>query len=152
MNESFYETKDDLLSKLGNLTPGMSQQDVFKTLEHEEGQFQRLTRQEISIALLGTSNLQFQDGMHDQTFEQNFIQSLYGFKLEYQKVKRRHGFSSPIRIKTDKKGFDYTVILIFRDNVLFEKPILSGGMVNESSSKTFFDYLNPGTVMDRVIK
>ena len=152
VNESFYETKDDLLEKLEQLTVGMPQQEVFKILEHDEGQFQRLTRQEITIALLGTSNVQFQDGIDGQTFEHNFIQTLYGFRLEYQKLKRKHGFSSPIRIRTDKKGFDYSVMLIFREGVLFEKPILSGGMVNESSSKTFFDYINPNTVMNRVIK
>lgn len=151
INESFYGTKEDLLSRLEGITPGMTEKEVFKALGRKEGDFQRLTRQEVVTALLGTSNVEFRDGTEEPSYSQNLLQSLYGFRLSYQIVKRKHGFSSPIRIRTDEKGFDYIVTLIFRDNLLFEKPILSGGVVNASSSKTFFDYLNPGTVMNHTI-
>ena len=152
VNESFYETKEDLLSRLETITPGMSEKEVFKALDRHENDFQRLTRQEVVTALLGTSNVEFKDGAEEQNYNQHLLQTLYGFRLSYQIVKRKLGFSSPIRIRTDEKGFDYIVTLIFKDGVLFEKPILSGGVVNASSSKTFFDYLNPGTVMDRAIR
>ncbi len=152
VNESFYETKEDLLTRLETITSGMTEKEVFAALDRHEADFQRLTRQEVVTALLGTSNVEFKDGTEEQNYNQHLLQSLYGFRLSYQIVKRKLGFSSPIRIRTDEKGFDYIVTLIFRDGVLFEKPILSGGVVNASTSKTFFDYLNPGTVMDRAIR
>ncbi len=152
VNESFYETKEDLLSRLQNITPGMTEPQVFTALNRTEQDFQRLTRQEVVTALLGTSNVEFKDGAEEQNYNQNLLQSLYGYRLSYQIVKRKHGFSSPIRIETDEEGFDYIITLVFRDGILFEKPILSGGIVNASSSKTFFDYLNPGTVLDRTAK
>lgn len=152
VNESFYETKDDLLSRLENITPGMTEEEVFTALNRRGGDFQRLTRQEVITALLGTSNVEFRDGAEEKNYNQYLLQSLYGFRLSYQIVKRKHGFSSPIRIRTDEKGFDYIVTLIFRDGILFEKPILSGGVINASKSKTVFDYINPGTVLDRTIQ
>lgn len=148
VNESFYETKEDLLARLETITIGMTEKQVFSALGRKEADFQRLTRQDVVTALLGTSNVEFKDGEDTQKYNHELLQSLYGFRLSYEIVKRKHGFSSPIRIRTDEKGFYYIATLIFRDGVLFEKPILSGGVVNASSSKTFFDYLNPGTLIN----
>jgi len=85
----------------------------------------------------------------DDTSREDVLHALYGYRLNYKNVKRRHGFSSPIRVRTDEKGFSYAVTLIFYEGWLFEKPIVTGGVINESSSATIFDFLNLGTVVDR---
>ncbi len=108
-----------------------------------------LRRDEIVTALLGTNNVEVRDGVNGARLKQTVLQSLYGYRMSYVSVHSRHGFSSPIRIQTDEEGYNYTLTLIFSDGRLFEKPILTGGVVSQSSSKTFFDYINPGTVISR---
>lgn len=145
INPSFYTTREDLLHRLDGIDPGMAEKAVMAKLGRKEGELTRLKRDDIMTALLGSNIVTFED---DATRE-NILHELYGYKLPYKAVKRKHGFTSPIRIRTDEKGFSYTVILIFYRGLLFEKPLVSGGVINESSSRTFFDYLSPGTIIDR---
>lgn len=147
VNSSFYKTKGDFLSRLPDVAPGMSQEEALAKLGRKEGELVRLKRDEILTALLGTDNIT----LKDENIRQELLQTLYGYKLIYKKVERKHGFTSPIRVRTDEKGFDYTVILIFRDGSLFASPIVTGGVVNASSSKTFFDFLSPGIAVDRAV-
>ena len=149
VNPAFYSTEQDLLERLGQLKPGMTESEVFAKLGHSGEDLMRLERSQVVTALYGSSAVEFHDGSDQPEEDSRFLQSLYGYRLEYKIIKREHGFSSPIRIRTDEKGFDYAVTLIFREGALYEKPILTGGVVNRSSSKTFFDYLNPGTIIDR---
>ncbi|MBI3441689.1 MAG: hypothetical protein HY052_07840 [Proteobacteria bacterium] len=142
VNSSFYTTKDDFMARLASIVPGMSQEDVLANLGRKEGDLIRLKRDEVLVALLGTNNIT----LKDNDLGQDQLRSLYGYKLSYRSVERKHGFASPIRVQTDEKGFDYTITLIFRDGVLFEKPIITGGVVNSSSTKTFFDLLTPGSI------
>jgi hypothetical protein len=51
-------------------------------------------------------------------------------------------------MKTKEDGFQYTVTLIFRDDVLYEEPIIAGGDVEGSNSKTIFEYLSPGRLVN----
>lgn len=148
VNKSYYTTREDLLARLNALTPGTSEQAVFETLGHQPDDFLKLERNQIVDALYGTSNVAFNDGSPAREDHTYFLQSLYGYRLNYKIVKRRHGFTSPIRIETDESGFDYAVALIFRDGILYTAPVVTGGTVNRSSTKTFFDYLNPGTILD----
>lgn len=148
-NLAFYKTKEDLLSKLTTLVPGMPESIVFERLERKPSDFTILKRDEVMTALLGTSNVEVRDSARQEDLSNTILQSLYGYRLNYSNVEREHGFTNPIRIRTDESGFNYTVILIFRQGRLFEKPILSGGVVNRNSSKTIFDYLNPGTLLSR---
>lgn len=142
INEKFYKSKDEFLQKLDRLQAGMTEQDVFSTLGRQPRELVRLKRDEIVMALLGADNITFKDGLQDK----DLLQSLYGYRLNYKRVKRVHGFSSPIRIRTNEDGFDYNAVLIFREGHLFEKPILTGGVVDATSSKTFFDLLSPSTI------
>ncbi|MCE9508290.1 MAG: hypothetical protein K8R48_08290 [Alphaproteobacteria bacterium] len=148
VNPSYYSTKEDFLSRLSGIDPGMPEKEVLAKMGRREEELNLLRRNEIMTALLGSSIVTFDD---DATRE-NILHDLYGYKLNYKIVKRRHGFSSLIRIRTDEKGFDYTVTLIFYQGMLFEKPLVTGGIVNGSSSKTFFDFLSPGIAVDRITK
>lgn len=152
INRSFYTTKDNLLEVISTLHAGMTEEEAFTALGHNKNELVQLERDQIITALYGSSTVEFQDGLPDHEDSRAFLQSLYGYKLNYKIVEREHGFSSPIRIRTDESGFDYIVTLVFREGVLYAEPILSGGLVNRSSSKTIFDYFNPGSIYDRVVQ
>lgn len=143
VNESFYQSEEDLLAHLNTLEKGMPQQEVFMRLGRSEDDLIRLSREEVVKALFGD---------HQADIGGDLVQSLYGYRLNYKVVKRKHGFSSPIRIRTDEKGFDYSVSLIFREGVLYEKPLVSGGMERGASSHTIFDYVTPGTLLDHTAR
>lgn len=142
VNENFYKSKDEFLQKLDSIHYGMSEQEVFQILNRQPRELVRLKRDEIVMALLGADNITFKDSLQDK----DLLQSLYGYRLTYKRVKRVHGFSSPIRIRTKEDGFEYNAVLVFRDGRLFERPILTGGVVDATSSKTFFDLLSPSTI------
>ncbi len=144
VNKSTYKTPDDLMDRLHGLRPGMRQADVFAALGRAEKDMDRLERHEILTSLYGSSSVEFRDGKIGQDEQSRFLQSLYGYRFNYKKVEKEHGFASLIRIRTDEDGYDYNVTLVFQNGVLFEVPIVTGGAVHKTSSKTIFDYLNPG--------
>lgn len=146
-NGSFYDSPQDLIHRVNQLYPGMSHGQVFHILKRHAAELTKLSRTEIMSAMYGSQNAQFDGSLAEQEKARLFLQSLYGYRLEFANVDREHGFSSPLRIRTQKSGYRYTVLLIFRQGRLFDKPILSGGVVNDSSSKTVFDYLNPFDVV-----
>ncbi len=149
VNQSFFVTRHDLLERLSILKVNMSEQEVFSILGHEKEDLIRLERDKILSALYGTNSINLQDGLPEKENFGAFIQSLSGLSLNYKIVERKHGFSSPIRIRTDEKGFDYTVTLVFRDGFLLVPPFLTGGLINKSHSSTFFDHLDPHNIIDR---
>jgi hypothetical protein len=142
-NSSFYKSDEDLKKTIDALEVGMTEKDVFEKLGHDKDSLPRMSREEIVAALYGGSNADFNGTLRDQELARSFLNSLDGYKLNYSNVKRNHGFSSPIRIRTVEKGYEYNANLVFQHGLLFEKPVLSGGPVNKNSSKTLFDYLNP---------
>ncbi len=149
INDSFYKSRYELLARIDEITPGMAEKDVMAKLGHGAKELQSLKREEIVSALLGSSNFEFRDGIYDASGK-NPVQYLYGYRVRYKSVESEHGFTSPIRIRTDKSGFEYSVVLVFREGYLYERPVVSGGVVQESSSKTIFDYLNPGMILDKM--
>lgn len=150
INKGFYESDDQLKEWVDSLQPGMSKGEVFARLGRSEGDFKRLRRDEIVATLFGGGDagvpITFSPGMDIK----QFLDELEGYNLSYKKVKRRHGFTSPIRVRTDETGFSYNITVVFRNGVLFEKPMLTGGVVNGADSSTLFDYLNPGTILGAV--
>lgn len=144
VNRDFYKSKEDFMDKVGQLTPGMSPPQVFTILGRKEEEFTKLKREEIMEAMLGTNNAAIQDGIQNQQMRM-ILQYLYGYRLEFKAVKREHGFDNPIRWRTNESGFDYAISLIFYNGQLLEKPVISGGKVNSTSSKTLFDFLSLGT-------
>ena len=143
VNSGFYSGSQDFLGRVNRLRPGMKQGEVFSILGRDAGEMTKLSRAEINAALYGGSSARFDGSLVEQEQARKFLQSLYGYRLEYAEVEREHGFSSPIRVRTEEEGFKYDVLLVFQSGRLFDKPILSGGAVADSSSKTLFDFLNP---------
>lgn len=149
INKTFYKTDEDLLLALGKVDIGISEEEVFTTLDRKKEDFIKLDRYNILEVLYGGSDTELQQRVAGQNHQNHLLQSLYGYRFSFKSVETGHGLSSPIRLRTDEEGYDYTVSLIFRNGYLFEKPILSGGKVKSSYSSTIFDYLNPGIVLDR---
>ena len=145
INESFFKTKEEFLQLVDNIEVGSSEQEVLEKLRRKKEDLIILTREEIVASLLGTNNIEVQNSLYDR----DILYTLYGYKLNYKVVKRKHGFSSPIRIRTDEEGFNYRIILVFQKNKLIEKPMVTGGDVQSSTSKTFFDFLSPGSAINK---
>lgn len=148
-NRSLYKSEDELKLRVAQLRPGMNKSLVFALLNRDEHDFIKLDRPGIMTALYGGAGSGFDGTLEQQEKARAFLQSLEGLRLIYKDVESDLGFSSPIRVRTDKTGFNYTLTLVFQDGRLFDQPMLSGGAIEESSSKTFFDYLTPGVLINR---
>lgn len=124
----------------------MSKDDVLEEIGREEEDLIILNRSEIVSTIYGGPL------MHASLDKKtsNALKSFSGYKLLYKNVERDHGIYSPISMRTSEKGYSYAVSFIFENDRLYEEPILSGGVVDSSSSKTVFDYLNPSHAMKRV--
>lgn len=143
INKTFYETDHDFLAAVQNLEPGMSEEQVSSILGREEDDFVKLNRSEIFDALYGGSDVELLNKFDGWDSANHFLQSFYGYRFSFKVVEQEHGFSSPIRIRTNESGYSYTASFIFQNGALYEKPILSGGVVNNTRSSTIFDYLSP---------
>lgn len=151
VNEQFFDDGQKLESWVNSLETGMSKGEVFARLGRLETDFLRLNRSEIIGVIFGGEDAGIP--LHFRTDEDIlvFLESLRGYRLNYRRVKRKHGIASLIRLQTDEKGFDYSLSLVFKDGKLYQKPFLAGGLVNDTKTQTIFDYLNPGSLFDRAI-
>lgn len=152
VNKEYYESQDAFKQRIASIERGMPKIEVLARLGRQERELTQLRREEIVSALFGSTNVNPRDIYPSEQDWQNFIRNLHGYKLQYKNVKRKHGFTSLIRVRTDERGFSYTVYLIFQDGVLFENPILSGGIVNSASSSTLFDFLTPKVFIDSAVE
>lgn len=151
VNEQFFDDNQKLKEWVDSLEPGMPKGEVFARLGRLEADFLRLNRSEIIGVIFGGEDAGIP--LHFRTDEDIlvFLETLEGFRLNYRRVKRKHGVASLIRLQTDAKGFDYSLSLVFKDGKLYQKPFLAGGLVNDTKTQTIFDYLNPGSLFDRAI-
>jgi hypothetical protein len=149
-NDNLYNSETEFLRIVEHLEPGMPQKEVFFRLGVTKDDLVRLDRANIINVLYGGANVQFSGSFEQQRYTRDFLRSLYGYRLDYNIVEREHGFSSLIRINTKESGFRYNVVMIFQYGYLFDKPIVSGGTVDNVRSSTFFDFINPGTVMNQL--
>ncbi len=147
-NTACFKSINDMQARILAMTPGMTEDQVLAKLCRKKDSLTRLTREQIRIALLGSANESF-PGMTANEDAQ-LIQNLDGYTLSYKSISRDHGFVNPIRIRTNETGFNYTVTLIFKDGRLFTQPLLSGGPVDSTTSGTLFDFITPGTVVDKL--
>lgn len=148
VNLSYYGSADDFRSRIDRLAPGMGESEVLAILGRTRDDMILLSREEVIKALYGGGSIQVMNDAVEREQTRLFLQSLYGYSMTFKDVTKKHGFSSPIRIQTEENGYDYTVKLLFQNGVLMERPVVAGGIVHGTSSKTFFDYLNPGSVLD----
>lgn len=149
-NDKYYASEDDFRTRVNQITPGMGESQVLSILGRSRDDLTLLSREQVVATLYGGGAVQQMNSAHEREQTRLFLQSLYGYRLDYRDVQRHHGFSSPIRVRSQSEGFSYSVTLIFQNGILVERPVLAGGMVNEATSRTFFDYLNPGMAMDYV--
>lgn len=150
VNAKYYKTGDDFKERVERLQAGMSEELALSILGRKKEDLTRMPRVEIVTALYGLNTMQMINSAEEREQTRAYLETLYGYKIQFSDVKSHIGFTSPIRIRTDKDGVSYSTNLIFRNGALLEKPELTGGVVHDSRSKTFFDYLNPGTFMGAV--
>jgi hypothetical protein len=148
VNQNFYDSEEVLQNFAAELTPGMTKEEAFARLGRTEKDFTVLSRQEIVGVIFGGESSGVPESFSTDEGIKQYLESLEGYRLTFKSIKRKHGFSSIIRIQTDSKGFDYKLELIFKHGRLMEKPVLTGGKVDSTSSDTIFDFLNPGRLLD----
>ncbi|TAL27736.1 MAG: hypothetical protein EPN97_16720 [Alphaproteobacteria bacterium] len=139
-NENYFKSADDLREHVGKLQAGMEEAAVFSALERERNDFLQLNPEDVWRLALSRGVVAGGDNP-----VAGAPGALTGYRLRYKSVTRRHGMSSPIRIRTDESGFSYELTLLFRNGRLLDNPVLSGGAVNEVRTHTLFDYLTPAT-------
>ncbi len=147
VNQPYFNSGNDLKIRVDKLTPGMSEDEALKVLGIKKAQMTLLDRIGIRKALFGGENSPLPGTPEEQMEIYTIIQESIGYKLDYKDTYRKHGLSSPIRLQTDEKGVSYSVTMVFHDGTLLEKPVLSGGPINDTDSTTIFDFLNPGTAI-----
>lgn len=150
-NIKIFSTPDDMKARVEGLQAGMTEAQVFNQLGVQPDQLQVLSRPEIVTALYGSNALQIGGNPADQQALETYLQGLKGYSFTLENTKRAHGFVNPIRVRTDKKGYAYTVPLIFQNGALKESPQISGGPVNEGHSQTIFDVLTPASLFNRAL-
>lgn len=147
VNQPYFNSGHDLKTRVDKLTPGMCEEEALKVLGIKKAQMTLLDRIGIRKALFGGENAPLPGTPEEQMEIYTIIQESIGYKLDYKDTYRKHGLSSPIRLQTDEKGVSYSVTMVFHDGALLEKPVLSGGPINDTDSTTIFDFLNPGTAI-----
>ena len=150
INDDFYHSDAEMQASLESLKIGMTEQVVFSKLGREKEDLNKLDRQGIIQALYGGQFSPYISGSAENPYANLDLKALSGYELNCRSVKRKHGLKSPISIRTNEQGYDYKATMIFLDGALFEAPIISGGLIDSSSSKTLFDYLNPSMVFKRL--
>jgi len=151
VNENLFDDTKMLQQWVDSLQPGMSKGEVFARLGRLERDFTRLDRSQIIGVIFGGEDAGIPS--HFQADEQilAYLESLEGYRLQFRRVKRKHGIASPIRLQTNENGFDYRLSLVFKNGALYQKPFLAGGVVNDIETQTIFDYLNPGSILNRAM-
>lgn len=151
VNENLFDDTKMLQQWVDSLEPGMSKGEVFARLGRLERDFTRLDRSQIIGVIFGGEDAGIPT--HFRTSEEilPYLESLEGYRLQFRRVKRKHGIASPIRLQTNENGFDYNLSLVFKNGILYQKPFMAGGVVNDTETQTIFDYLSPGSLLDRAI-
>ena len=144
VNANCVSSAVELEWRLAGVSKGTAEEKVFQTLCDNKGTFQRLDKRDIRLALLGGENISF--ARNPPAFTDEILESLYAYKINFKSINRKHGFTSPVRVATEESGYDYTVIIIFKNGSLYQDPIITGGVVKSSTSGTIFDFLSPGMV------
>tara|TARA_Y100001001_G_C7939673_1_gene285099 strand:+ start:485 stop:1033 length:549 start_codon:yes stop_codon:yes gene_type:complete len=144
VNHGYFDSKDDFLTRVTELRKGMRKDEVFKILGKDMVDFNFLTKSEILMALYGTNQIEPSAGMKS-------AQGLKGYSLIFGEVQARHGFSSPVSMKTKQQGFRYTVTLIFEGDTLYEDALIAGGDVYDTNSKTLFDLITPSRIFSAAL-
>ena len=100
-NDSFYDSVKELQGWVNDLKPGMKKGEVFARLGRRQEEFERLTRSDIVGVLFGGKDAGIPTGFTPPGGENiaRFLNSLEGYRMVYKKVKRKHGFTSPIRVR-----------------------------------------------------
>lgn len=145
VNKHCFGSISEMQTRILSMHVGEPEGQVLNDLCTKRESMTRLEKREIRTALLGGPDVLFSPANGET--DSQIIRSLYGYSINYKQVKSVHGFTSPIRIRTDQTGFNYTITLVFRDGRLFAQPILTGGPVKDVSSGTLFDFITPGTVL-----
>lgn len=151
VNEKFFADHTLFEQWVNSLQPGMSKGEVFARLGRLERDFTRLDRSQVIGVIFGGEDAGVPAQFQTQEDILHYLESLEGYRLHFRRVKRKHGIASPIRLQTNENGFDYQLSLVFKNGVLYQKPFMAGGVVNDIETQTIFDYLNPGSLLDRAV-
>lgn len=128
-NSGAFNGSGDLEARLDTIEVGMSKDDVFNALGLPEQNMQRLNRSEIKAALYGSPDQEL-EGTEEQV--RQFFSDIDGYSFRYRDIDKDRSLTASFKVKTESEGTDIRVSLIFKQDKLYDKPDLSGGMVNDT--------------------
>lgn len=130
-NGNVFNSQQDVRSRLSQLRAGMDKAEVLKTLGVSDKSLQSLDRRGIKVALYGSENQTIQ-GSEEEV--RSFLSGMEGYKFHYKDIDKDRSLSSSFRVKTESKGVDMTVYMVFKNGKLFDTPSVEGGQVRKKES------------------
>lgn len=139
-----FDTKEALLDRVKSIKKSMKKDEVYELLDITEGDFRMLSRNEILLAMYGTDEVEFTKGL-------DFIRQLDGFSLDFRSIEKKTGLSSPVSMRTKQEGYEYTLVLVFKGDTLYERPIIYGGDVYDSKTNSLLKFLSPSRLVSAAL-
>lgn len=134
INTELFKSKDDMQERLTALKPGMSKEQVFKTIGIKPNKFKKLNVQDTQICLYGNSLVQ---GTPEQLEKfRDKMSKLEAYTLPYREIKSSSslGFA---KVRVQKTGYDLKLVLVF-DKGRLAKTMIEG---TEEVKETEEEYL-----------
>ncbi|MEZ0260689.1 MAG: hypothetical protein ACAH80_06745 [Alphaproteobacteria bacterium] len=128
--------------KAASIPVGTAKADVYAAfgIKSEADTLRQLTKEEVNRALYGQPMLNINFEQREDA--QKFSNSLEGYAVNCKKVRseRKFGFTHS---QVEKKGYDYTLIFIFREGKLYDPISVPGAPVQTKEKDGYLNNLNP---------
>lgn len=138
INTELFKSKDDLQARTESLSPGMTKQATFQTLNISPDMFERMSMQDVQMSIYGNSQVQ---GTPDELERfRNKLMTCEGYALPYREIKSSSslGFG---KLKVNKTGHDLKLVLIFEKDKLMRASIEGTQQVNQQDDQYLWESL-----------
>jgi hypothetical protein len=128
-NSGAFNGSGDLETRLNTIQVGMSKDEVFSAIGLPEQRMQRLNRAEIKVALYGSPDQEL-EGTEEQV--RQFFSDIEGYSFRYRDIDKDRSLTASFKVKTESEGTDMRVSLVFKSGKLYDRPDITGGVVNDT--------------------
>ena len=128
--------------KAATIPVGTTKADVYSAfgIKNEADTLRQLTKEEVNRALYGQPMLNINFEQREDA--QKFANSLEGYAVNCKRInsERKFGFTHS---QVEKKGYDYTLVFIFREGKLYDPISIPGAPVQTKEKDGYLNNLNP---------
>lgn len=132
INTDLFKNQEEMKQTVNDLRPGMSKAAVFNQLKIPIAKFSRMSTTEMQLSIYGNSQVQ---GTPEQLEQfRRKLMTYEGYSLPYRDLESNGslGFGT---MKTNKKGYDLRMVLIFEHDRLMHASVDGRPEVNENSDQ-----------------